>query len=434
MNYIDFATAVAMFLFFIAMVLSLTTNYFSNLSSLKTSELSSLAESLFKIVLNQKGIPENWNQDSGMKPVQIGLAEDLYLAYFLVTENAGSNRTEEPVTAHIIFDEDCYNKSWNNTVRIYDEDDKELNTEISNTSFCMSQFLNQSDITWKVNISANQTKKYYLYYSPDNEIENLNYTVLTYNTSSWNPSDRDSWTETTIDWSINGGSSGTVTNDTINKIRGNSSVNITDTFSSDNILDLIYNPPDNITGVSNDWYMDVWIYLDNTSNLDYFFIILWGGDILHRATVDILPNLTSSSWYHFVGGLELGGLFYPGYYYSEGIDWISFYLKNNTPGLTRTIKIDGLHFKKKSLEVKIFPEEKISAVSETKFDALKNLSYDEVRNTICEICEFRIVIDEDAYGVDVNQSMNVGCYESPQIIEYINGTIGTVMTRTCIGK
>jgi hypothetical protein len=439
MNYIDFATAVAIFLFFIAMVLTLTTNYFSNLSSLKTSELSSLAESLFKIILNQKGIPEDWNQDPTFKPVQIGLAEDLYLAHFLVTENAGSNRTEEPSTAHVVFDENCENKSWNNTIRMYDEDNKELNIELSNTTFCANQFLNQSDITWEVNIFANQTKKYYLYYSPDNEITNLNYTYLSYNTSSWVPSDRDSWTETTTNWSRYQGSSGSVTNDTINRIRGNSSVNITGTFNYGGDLGLqylSYSSSDDIKGISNDWYIDVWIYVDNKNYLDHLYIETWPSSSSYSVKEDIYNNITDSTWYHFVKILDYhewnGGVGFPDF--SNGIDFIRFYITNTTPNLNRTLKVDVLHLKKPPLEIKTFPEEKITTISETKFDALKNLSYDEVRNTICENCEFSIDIDEDAYGVDVNQSMNVGCYESPQIVEYINGTIKTVMARTCVGK
>jgi len=432
MNYFDFAVAVGIFLFFIAMVLTLSTNYFSNIYSLtRTSEFRSVAESLFKPIFGGKGIPENWHQDSSVSPVQIGLAEDLYLVHFLVKEDTGLNRTNEPVIAHIIFDENCQNESWNNTIRMYDEDNKELNIKISNTTFCTSQYLNQSDITWEVNISANQAKKYYLYYSPD-DVTNPNYPSLSYNTSSWIPSDGDAWTETTADWSREGGTSGTPTDDTVTKIRGNSSVNITDTFNA-YYLGLEYNPENNINGINNSWYLDVWLYVDDFTDLNYIYLM-----VAHNMTSYVyttFSGLISGVWYHFERQLDPSlwtqfGIFDA----AEGIDRVIFDMYNSTPDLTRTLKIDGLHFKKKSLEIKTFPEEKINAVSSSKFDLLKNLSYDEVRDTLSGNYEFRIDVGGDTYGEEINQLTNVGCYESPQIIEYKNGTIKNIMARVCVGK
>ena len=409
-----------------------STNYFSNLSSLtKTSEFRSVSENFFKIFFESKGTPENWD-DYSNTPVKIGLAEDLYLVSVLIRETNGSSRTNEPVTAQITFDENCQNKSWNNTVRIYDEDWNQMNLETSNTTFCSSQYLNQTNITWNVNISANQNKKYYLYYSPEDNVTNPNYSPLLYNTSSWVPSDGDVWTEDTTDWSRNGGLSGTPTVDSIEKIRGNNSINITGTFDA-YYVGLQYNPTSDIIGTDNNWYLDFWLYVDNVTGLDYIYIM-----VAHNMTSRIETNfsdLTDNTWYHFEKQLDPSLWYkYGTFDASEGIDRIIFDMDNSTPVLTRTFKIDGLHFKKKPLEVKTFPEEKITAVSGTKIDALENISYEEARKTVGENYKFRLEVGNETYGGNVNMSANVGCSEYPKIVEYKNGTVSKTMTKICVWK
>jgi hypothetical protein len=442
MNYIDFAIASSIFIIFFGVALIFSTNYFSNLSGLtKTSEFRSFSENFFKIFFESKGVPENWD-DYPNAPVKIGLAEDLYLVSVLVKETNGSIRTNEPVTAQIIFDENCQNKSWNNSVRMYDEDWNQINLEISNTTNCTSQYLNHSNITWNVDISANQTKKYYLYYSPDNEITDPNYTALTYNTSSWIPSDKDKWTETTANWTVYDvlqGSTGTVTNDTINKIRGNSSVNVTGTFSSNGYLGLQYlsfGSSDDITGISNDWYIDAWIYVDNKTGINHVYVELWDSQTgANGIQQDIYNNISNSTWYHFEKQLDktLWDSQPGSFNASAGIDSVLFYMAN-TSNVIRTVKVDGLHFKKKPLEVKTFPEEKITAISATKFDVLKNISYDDVRKTIGENYKFRLEVGNETYGGNVNMSSNVGCSEYPKIVENKNGTVSKTIAKMCVWK
>lgn len=433
MNYIDFAIAVAIFLFFFAIVLTLSTNYFSNISGLtKTSEFRSVAEGLFKLIFGSKGIPENWEETPDVNPVQLGLMEDLYRIPILVKETDGYNRTNEPVSTHIIFDYECQNKSWNTTLRVFDQNNNEIISEISNTTFCTNQFLNQSDVAWEVNISANQTKKFWIYYSPDDEITDPNYPSLSYNTSSWIPSDRDSWTEGTTDWSRYEGSTGTPTFDTTNKIRGTGSVNITGNFDSSS-LGLEYNPSNNITGVSNGWYLDAWLYVDDTTSLSNVNVLI--NDNNESIYVDVLSDISSGAWYHFEKELAstAGWTGWSSFNASNGIDFIDFYMVNVSSGLTRTLKIDGLHFKKKPLEVKTFPEKRINALSSNKFNALKNISYDELRKTVGDY-KFRIAVDGDTYGWNMNESANVECYESPRISENRNGTIEKIIAKVCVWK
>jgi len=435
MSYIDFAVAVSFFLFFFAVVLMFSTNYFSNLSALvKTSEFRSISENLFTLFFESKGIPENWDEISSITPVKMGLMDDLYIVPILVKETNGSSRTDEPVSVRITFDENCQNKSWNTSVRLYDEDDNEVNIEISNTTFCTSQFLNVSNITWEVNISANQAKKYYLYYSPD-DVTDPDYTSLTYDTSSWVPSDRDSWTETTTDWSRYGGETGTVTNDTTYKIRGNSSVNITDNISSSSNLGLKYDPSASISGITNDWYMGVWLYLDSKTDLSNFYVNVSDSNG-NSINTDIFSNITGATWYHFEELLDPTEWTQSGTFNaSTGIDEITFYIVNSSSiSTTRTLKVDGLHFKKKPLTVKTFPEGQTYAVSSSKFNALKSISYSELKKTVGEEYKFRVEIDGDSYGDNINQSVNVACHEYSQILQNNNGTISKVIVKTCVWK
>jgi len=397
MNYVDFAIATSLFLFFFAAVIMFVTNYFSGYSSLtKTSELRPVTESVFSVLFKSKGVPENWDANYSITPVKVGLMEDLYMVPIIVKEDMGSNRINEPVTTGIAFDENCQNKSWNTTLRLYDEDDNEVNIEISDIVNCSNiRFLNESSITWEVNSSANQIKKYYLYYSPDENVTDPGYTPLAYNTSSWIPSDRDSWTETTTNWTRYEGSSGTVTNDTVNKIRGTRSVNITGNFSA-TALGLRYNPTENITGISNGWYIDAWVYINNKAQLGVINIRV--NDNSESIFVNIKDDM-EPGWSHFAKELSstAGWSNWSIFDASNGINYIDFYAENNSADLTRTLKIDGLHFKRKPLTVKTFPEEKIDAISYSRFEVMKNLSYDELKRTIGNY-KMSVQIDDETYG------------------------------------
>jgi len=106
----------------------------------------------------------------------------------------------------------------------------------------------------------------------------------------------------------------------------------------------------------------------------------------------------------------------------------------NTSDVTRTIKIDGLHFKKEPLEVKIFPEEHIEAISYNKFDTMRNLSYNELKKTIGENYKLSVQIGDETYGGQVNQSADAVCYQNPSIIQYKNGTVKKIIPKLCIWK
>ena len=185
MNYIDFTIAATIFLFFFAMVLIFSTNYFSNISGLaKTSEFRSITQGLFNLFFSGKGIPENW-ADTNLVPVQLGLIEDLYRTPVLVKENSGYDRINQLVSLNLIFDENCENKAWNTSIRVFDENGDQVYSKINNQTFCSNQFLKQARVVWETNLTANQNKKFYIYYSSDESINALNYTDSFSTTGYW---------------------------------------------------------------------------------------------------------------------------------------------------------------------------------------------------------------------------------------------------------
>lgn len=175
MSYVDMAIAISIFILFFGIIFSYAINYFSNLpNSQRISEFGDEAIRLFDSVFTSKGNPENWEK-TNTTPSMLGLALDLYRVPVIIEEANGTARSNQPVTVYISFDENCEDKAWNNTVRVYDENMAEQSLKLSGQTFCNSQFLNASNVTWSVNLLANQQKKFYIYFSLDSNISNPGY-------------------------------------------------------------------------------------------------------------------------------------------------------------------------------------------------------------------------------------------------------------------
>ena len=429
MNYIDFTIAVSVFLLFFVLIIYFTSNYFSTYPTIsRTSELRLFSENILNSLFSDEGVPADWHENATL-PVKIGLISDLYVIPLTVEDRNGYNRTNEPLTTHLILDEDCDLKAWNSTLRLYDEDNHELNIKIFDETFCENQFLKEINLTWNVNVSANSVKKFYLYFSPEKSINNPDYGTLSRNTDSWIPNDGDSWTESTTDWNIYVGS-GELTNDTITKKVGNVSVSAEASPSS--YIDLRYDPINDITGVSNDWYLDLWFYLDNTTDISSVEIWLWT-NVSNYEFINITDEVSDSAWYHFEKQLNSSEWTNTGFDASEGIDIISFVVRNTTPIGNRTIKVDGLHFKKPPLQLNLFPQETKKVVSMVKFNSLKNLSYEIIRKTIGKGFKFWISLGNEEYG-DEPETGNMICSETPRLSQFKNGSISLVTTKICVWK
>jgi hypothetical protein len=430
MSQVDFAIAVSLFLFFFTAIIIFTANYFSRYSGLtKTPELEPAAESLFNVLLKRKGIPENWDLNYSVSPVKLGLMQDLYMIPIVVKESAGSSRNNEPVTVRITFDENCQNKSWNTTLRMYNESDAQINLEMSNTTFCSnSQFFNVTNITWEVTIPANQTKKYYLYYSSDRNVTNPNYIPLSYNTDSWIPNNEDGWTESTINWTDASWGSSSVSSNTTDSDakKGSYSINIKGT-SVNNWLRARY-------GEVGTWnvseYKNIIFSFKVNDTLNNQFMI-WLESTNGAYNKSFENNISSANtWYKITLPISE----FNGSGNLEAIDNVTIGCFNNTNTVSFEFKVDDLHFEKDPLRAKVFPEEKIEAISENKFDVMRNLSYDELKKTIGENYKLNVRIDNKTYGGLVNQSANAVCYQNPSIIQYKNGTVKKIIPKLCVWK
>jgi hypothetical protein len=390
MGYVDMAVGTAFFLFFLAMVLMITTQYFIRFSGIMTiSEFRDAAVRLFNMFFRTKGIPKDW-EETGLPPAELGMMDFLYVRPVLLKENANVTRFNEPVIANVVFDEECDNSTRNNTVRLYEANLTNLKYEYVNPVMCPGHFINETYIKFNINISRLETKILYFYYTDVEAFPYANFTS-NYSNANWKPNSGDSWTESATSWSRYGGASGSAqTNDTI-KISGNQSVKINGTFDN-NTLGLIYDPSGFIAGLNNSWHIDAWIYLDNLSGVAAVNVSI--SETNDTIMTNISANaLTGGKWYHFERKLndthwEGWGSFNA----SNGIDNISFYMINSSGGINRGIYVDDLHFEVEPLEVKVFPEEMRQVVSDRKIGALENLTYEDLREIIGEDYRFRIEI------------------------------------------
>jgi len=443
MKYVDFAIAVSMFLFFFAMVLILSTNYFSNISGLtKTSEFRSIAEGIFKLLFESKGIPEDWEENSDLNPVQLGLIEEMYRIPVLVKETSGYNRTNELISVNLLFDEDCVNKTWNDSMRVFDGNGNEIPFEMSKESFCSNQFLKQAKVVWETNLTPNQNKKFYVYYSSDDSIYTLNYTDTfstvaywhfdegsgnmtydhtandndgkLYNGTEWN-SDEPSWISGKYGYGL--------------KFDGmNDYIEVSD---SNNLK------PDHIT-------VEAWVYpigekllvqtdvaivrkLDWNNKQGYW--LRWHNNTKHaefgigngtnwEEIASSVGSVPLNQWTHLVGTyngthskIYVNGILEDtSSYHPEKINHTTDVLRIGaaTPNFKRfNGTIDEVRIWNRALSpeeinasyiscplpIKSFPEENLNTLSPSKLNALKNVSYEDILKTLGDY-KFRIEIGE----------------------------------------
>jgi hypothetical protein len=121
-----------------------------------------------------KGSPENWEKES-ILPSKVGIASLAYLIPILISDNSGYNRINEPVAQEIVFDEDCKNLAWNGTVRIFDENFNEVPFRFVNQTFCPSGFLQKAILFFEVNVSANSTRKLQIFFYNSTQVNPKDY-------------------------------------------------------------------------------------------------------------------------------------------------------------------------------------------------------------------------------------------------------------------
>jgi hypothetical protein len=177
MSDVDFAVAVGLFFAFISILIIYLTNYMSSYIGLtSTSELRTVAYDYFSNLFTGKGIPSNWEQYA-FTPVKVGLVTDLYRIPIVVTETNGTYRSNITINVSVSFDSSCQNKTWNNSIRIYNESNYQLTSTLYNQSFCISQYISSSDVVFNLSLNPMETKKFFLYYSPEQKVISQNYSI-----------------------------------------------------------------------------------------------------------------------------------------------------------------------------------------------------------------------------------------------------------------
>ncbi|MFH8086472.1 MAG: hypothetical protein QW609_01460 [Candidatus Aenigmatarchaeota archaeon] len=157
--HVDFVIAVGIFLIVIGIALSFVLNYLLNYSQYsQNSNLKNIAYNIFAIL-------------------KLNVTTELYKLPIKITEINGSERVDAIIKLQVSFDEKCENKAWLSTVRVYDENNKEVEFRIYNETFCEENYLKSSKLILKSNFSAYQTKTFFIYFSKEKEVKEVSYNV-----------------------------------------------------------------------------------------------------------------------------------------------------------------------------------------------------------------------------------------------------------------
>lgn len=176
---IDFAVAVGLFFTFIAILMVYVLNYIGSYTGVaSTSEMRTVAYNIYKALFGSGGIPENW-ENQNYTPVQIGLVADLYKIPIKIAESNGTARDNITINISVSFDRYCTNKTWNDSVRVYDPGNVQLPVQLYNQTLCSGsgQFLNTSDVVINMSLVAYEEKYVFVYFSPDRTILPANYSL-----------------------------------------------------------------------------------------------------------------------------------------------------------------------------------------------------------------------------------------------------------------
>ena len=158
---VDFFIALAVFAFIITFVIFFISNYLTsiqaNVAEYREKALG-IANTLFSLISN-----ESFETNPS-------LIESISRIPVVIIEKSGYNIINEPIYLNISFDANCTKKAAKNTVMVYDENLSEIPSILSYSSFCDKDFLNCSLVTCFVNLTANSTKRIFIYFSNDTSV------------------------------------------------------------------------------------------------------------------------------------------------------------------------------------------------------------------------------------------------------------------------
>lgn len=176
---VDFVIATGIFFVSVALVISFVLSYYSNfLGVLQDSELRSAAINANNVLFGGKGLPENW-ESTNTTPSRIGLMTDLFRMPVVITTKNNTDFNKAILNFSVTFDPSCMNRTQEKTIRIYNETNYEHQYTLYNKSFCAGgTYLRSADLSVNVTIPALTSKRFFIYFSPESNINVTNSTTI----------------------------------------------------------------------------------------------------------------------------------------------------------------------------------------------------------------------------------------------------------------
>ena len=168
----DWLVAVAVFLPLLAYSVYTANQQLSTNVNMQTYEVKVNVLDYWHQLFETFGQPSDWSKNYWES---IGLMQPLYLLRIKVTEPVGISRVLEPVDIHVVFDPSCEGRTLESTIRVYYQGEQ-IPYSLYNITYCSSNRLKEGNLVFLVNISANETKLYSLYFSNETEVSATNYT------------------------------------------------------------------------------------------------------------------------------------------------------------------------------------------------------------------------------------------------------------------
>ncbi len=426
---VSFIVAVSIFLLFISLILVSAINYFTRVPESATIlELRDKVKNIFDTFFGSRGIATNER-----------LTTQLYRVPILLEDTNGTVRTNEVIALTIEHDYDCDQKSsWNNTIRVYDQEFKELASRVSYQEFCSSQWINTSILTFFVNTSANEKKRVYVYW-----INNTNTSSPKHNTTLTGYWKFDEAGGTLAKDFSGYQNNGTLTNVDFNASSGwynGSSCRYGSCLRADGVNDYVAVPDDRNVRGNTDFALAAWINpnsvsgtrrliwkSDGNANFNGYYLGLSGSSAacgFGDGTNGVEPTggtVAVSNWYSIIcvrnssadtitlyvnginvasntdtltgtisytGQLEMGGRSSSSEFFNGTVDDIRIYNKSLSTSEITSISNATL------FTVSAFPQENITAIDASKVKNLGDRNYEDIRSVLGGDYNFRIEIRE----------------------------------------
>jgi hypothetical protein len=424
---VDLIIATSLFVVFISFILIYTLDYQDKEASLQFfGELRREANNLANEIISQ-GNPPDWNKENVI-PSKIGLASSVYLIPILISDTSGYNRINEPIAQEIVFDNDCKNLAWNGTVRIFDENFNEVPFRFVNQTFCPSGFLQKAILFFEVNVSANSTRKLQIFF---------------YNSTQVNPKDYDNFSSLVMWLTFDEGSGNIVYDYSGN---GNNGILYNGTTVCGGIdacplwVDGKFGKALSFDGI-DDWIkvldsdllnpslitVSLWINASSFGNSillsknysSYQLSIDSNGYVqfyINETYINSSFPLSISTWQNvagrfngssidiFINAINAGSKLYSFSIPSNSLDLsiAAWQLTSFFNGTIDDVRIynraltneEILSHYQQPLSVKIFPRTEVSLISFEKLEALRNISYDLLKDALQKGYNFRVEIYE----------------------------------------